>query len=257
MTQIISTHSFRGGTGKSNVTANLAITLADQGYRVGVFDTDIQSPGIHIIFGLDDIETGSCLNDYLWGNCTILEAAHEVYRTENGGFVSLVPSSIDPNDIARILREKYDASEMHAAFRDLIAAQSLDFLLIDTHPGLNEETLLSIAISDTLIIILRPDQQDFQGTSVTVDVARRLRVPDVKLVVNKVPTNYNFATISKQVAETYQCNIAAVLPLSIEVVQNASASVFCKSNPSHPFSEGIHHIVNQLLQEDVRHQEFA
>ena len=59
---------------------------------------------------------------------------------------------------------------MHGAFRDLIAALSLDYLLIDTHPGLNEETLLSIAISDSLVIILRPDQQDFQGTSVTVDV---------------------------------------------------------------------------------------
>ena len=44
MTKIISTHSYRGGTGKSNLTANLSAGLAMRGHRVGVVDTDIQSP---------------------------------------------------------------------------------------------------------------------------------------------------------------------------------------------------------------------
>ena len=38
---IISVHSFRGGTGKSNTTANLSAVLAMSGKRVGVVDTDI------------------------------------------------------------------------------------------------------------------------------------------------------------------------------------------------------------------------
>jgi MinD-like ATPase involved in chromosome partitioning or flagellar assembly len=42
MPQIISIHSYRGGTGKSNITANLAALLAANGRRVGVVDTDIQ-----------------------------------------------------------------------------------------------------------------------------------------------------------------------------------------------------------------------
>jgi len=36
----------------------------------------------------------------------------------------------------------------------------LDYLFLDTHPGLNEETLLSIAVSNILVLILRPDKQD-------------------------------------------------------------------------------------------------
>jgi MinD-like ATPase involved in chromosome partitioning or flagellar assembly len=36
------------------------------------------------------------------------------------------------------------------------------------------------------VIILRPDQQDFQGTAVAVDVARKLRVQEMRLVVNNV-----------------------------------------------------------------------
>jgi MinD-like ATPase involved in chromosome partitioning or flagellar assembly len=122
-------------------------------------------------------------------------------------------------------------------------------LLIDTHPGLNEETLLSIAISDSLIIILRPDQQDFQGTSVTVDVARRLRVPEIQLVVNKVPVEYDFEDIKNRVNKAYQCNVAALLPLSTALAQNASAAVFCLIDPDHPFSQGIERVVEVIQAE--------
>ncbi len=54
MSHIISIHSFRGGTGKSNTTANLAALYASMGMRVGVIDTDIQSPGIHVLFGMQE-----------------------------------------------------------------------------------------------------------------------------------------------------------------------------------------------------------
>jgi len=45
----ISVYSFRGGTGKSNTTANVAALLAAEGWRVGVIDTEIQSPGIRVL----------------------------------------------------------------------------------------------------------------------------------------------------------------------------------------------------------------
>jgi septum site-determining protein MinD len=54
MSKIISVHSYRGGTGKSNTTANLAALMAIGGLRVGIVDTDIQSPGIHVLFGLEE-----------------------------------------------------------------------------------------------------------------------------------------------------------------------------------------------------------
>lgn len=71
MPRIISIHSFRGGTGKSNTTANVAALLAAEGRRIGVVDTDIQSPGIHVLFGVDQETLDHTLNDYLWGRCKI------------------------------------------------------------------------------------------------------------------------------------------------------------------------------------------
>lgn len=254
MTRIISTHSFRGGTGKSNLTANMAAHLARLGNRVGIVDGDIQSPGIHIIFGLDVDGLNQTLNHYLWGQCTIEEAAHRVYSDPtSGGEIHLVPASIKPNDIARILREKYDANDMHTAFRDLNTALRLDYLLIDTHPGLNEETLLSIAISDALVIVLRPDQQDFQGTSVTVDIARRLRVPAIHLVVNKIPDRFSPEDVKQKVEEIYGAPVAALLPLSLSVANNGSGSVFLFDNDDHPFSRGVQQIVQALKAGEAEH----
>lgn len=73
MTKIVSVHSFRGGTGKSNTSANMAAQLALAGKRVAVIDTDVQSPGIHVLFGFDEEMEGNMLNDYLYGECPIID----------------------------------------------------------------------------------------------------------------------------------------------------------------------------------------
>ncbi len=65
MPKVVSIHSYRGGPGKSNFTANLAAALAMQGNRVGVVDTDVPSPGIHNIFSLEPDATAKTLNSYL------------------------------------------------------------------------------------------------------------------------------------------------------------------------------------------------
>ena len=116
MGKIISTHSFRGGTGKSNTTANLAVLIARAGYRVGVIDTDIQSPGIHVLFRLTELELRRSLNDYLWGKCRIEETACDVTARAIGNVADdadrprlfVIPSSLKTGEIARILREGYD-----------------------------------------------------------------------------------------------------------------------------------------------------
>jgi len=69
-------------------------------------------------------------------------------------------------EIARVLVEGCDVDLLRDGIRRLPDALKLDALLIDTHPGLNEETLLSIATSTALAVLMRPDQQDYQGTHV-------------------------------------------------------------------------------------------
>ena len=247
MSLIVSIHSFRGGTGKSNTVANLAALLASYGRRVGVVDTDIASPGIHVLFGLDVEQIKFSLNDYLWSRCEIRQATYDVTPPGIPGRVFLIPSSIKAGEIARVLREGYDVGLLNDGFRSLIDALPLDVLIIDTHPGLNEETLLSIAISDTLLVVLRPDQQDYQGTGVAVEVARKLDVPRMLMVVNKTPQVFDPAEVRARVEQAYACPVAAVIPHSDELMVLGSAGLFVLRFPDHPVTDLLRQVAGQLV----------
>lgn len=248
--KIISIHSFRGGTGKSNTTANIAAVLASQGLKVGVIDTDIQSPGIHVLFGLDPDEMGNTLNDYLWGKCGVADAAYDMtdrLGVDISGQIYLIPSSIKAGEIARVLREGYDVGLLNDGFHELLEDLELDVLMIDTHPGINEETLLSVAISDGLVIVMRPDEQDIQGTAVTVDVARKLNVPTMVLVVNKTPQSFDFPQIKQDMEKAYDSNVGAVLPHSDEMMILAGKGVFALHYPDHFLTQEIKHVAKLLM----------
>ncbi len=237
MAKIISIHSFRGGTGKSNMAANVATLLAAGGQRIGVVDTDIQSPGIHVLFGMSQETMSRSLNDYLWGRCEIGAAAYDVTSSLDEGLagrVFLIPSSSNASDIARVMQDGYDVGLLNQGVRNLIRELELDALIIDTHPGLNEETLLSIAICEALAIVMRPDQQDYEGTSVAVSVARKLRVPRMVLVVNNTPSAFDFAEVKERVEKAYECEVAAVLPHSDELMVLSSKGIFALHYPDHP-----------------------
>jgi len=255
VTTVVSVHSFRGGTGKSNTTANVAANLTAAGARVAVIDTDVQSPGIHTLFGFDQT-LEQTLDDYLWGRIDIKGAVHDVtdrVGTADGGKLFLVPASMRASDIARILRDGYDVVKLNEGFRDLSEGLDLDYLFIDTHPGLNEETMLSITVSDVLLLLLRPDKQDFQGTAVTVDIARRLSVPNLLLVLNKVPEPVDMDDLRAQMDQAYGAPTAAILPLSTQMVINASGGLFSLSHPDHPWSEGIRGIAGHLREGAGQH----
>ena len=250
--KIISIHSYRGGTGKSNLTANIAATVARKGYRVGIVDTDIQSPGIHLLFGLNENSVNRTLNNYLWGQCAIKDAVYDVTKilgqeANPRNRIYLVPSSTKLNDISRILRERLDVELLLEGFKDLIKDIKLDYLFIDTHPGLSQETLISLTTSDIVLLILRPDQQDFQGTAVTVDVARKLKVPMLLLAINKVLTDYDFKDLKRKVESTYQAEVAGIIPESKEILRLASGGIFCLNYPKHPISRTIDLISSQII----------
>ncbi|MBI1879519.1 MAG: MinD/ParA family protein [Chloroflexi bacterium] len=250
MSKIISIHSFRGGTGKSNTAANIAALLAVEGRRVGVVDTDIQSPGIHILFGLAGTDIQHSLNDYLWGRCAVEQTAHDVTANLGGtiaGRLFLIPSSVRANEIVNVLREGYDVNLLTTGFRKLIKELTLDVLMIDTHPGLNEETLFSIAISHALAIIMRPDQQDYEGTGVTVEVARSLDVPRMMLIVNKTPAAFDPAAVRARVEQAYGCEVAAVLPHSEEMMTLASGGIFALRYPDHPMTAMLREVAAKLV----------
>jgi MinD-like ATPase involved in chromosome partitioning or flagellar assembly/DNA-binding response OmpR family regulator len=249
--KLVIVHSFRGGTGKSNLTGNLAVSCAKQGKRVGIIDADLQSPGIHMLFGLDDEAIDRTLNDYLWGRCALYEAAYDLSHLQPftqivDGAIYLIPASTKASDITRIVREGYPRERLLDGLTDVIRDLQLDFLLVDTHPGIEEETLQAIAAAHLLMMVMRPDYQDYQGTAVLVELARLLSVSKMMLVVNKAFPTFEFEAYRQQLETAYDVSVAEILPFSEEMMCLASSEIFSMRYPDHPLTKTIDALAQHL-----------
>lgn len=180
MSRIVAVHAFRGDTDKSNVTASLANAVALRGKRVGVVDT-------------------------------AYDTTPEVVK-QAGGRVYRIPPGVQVDEISQVLRQTQDIGLLNDGFRKVIQALDLDVLFVDARAGLDEESLRPMAIADVLVIVLHPDSEDFQGTSVIVEVARKLNVPRMCLVLSQIQPPFDRDAVKKQVEETYHCPVAAILP---------------------------------------------
>jgi MinD-like ATPase involved in chromosome partitioning or flagellar assembly len=242
-------HSYRGGTGKSNVTANVAACAMEAGKKVAVLDTDLQSPGVHVLFGMEQEAIKLTLVDFLWGRCTIGETAYDVTRRinpETTGRCWLVPASLTTRAITRILDEGYDVSRLNQHFDQLLSDLELDLLFIDTHPGLNKETMLTTAISDALVILIRPDQQDYYGTAVLAEIANKLEVPHKFLVANKIFSHVNEEQLRKRLQETFGYEVIGMIPLHEDLARLESRTLITRAMPDHEISHVLRGVAGRL-----------
>ena len=253
MGKIMAVHSYRGGTGKSSISANIAGTLATQGLRVGIVDTDFNSPGIHVLLGLDEDQISYTLNDYLVGECAIEQAIHNVSHITEHGELYFIPSSTSEKNIGKVLNEGYDAETLHDGLFDFVDHLELDVLVIDTHPGIHEQTMLMLAICDAVAIVMRPDHQDFQGTSILVEIVRRIGVPFFGLVINKNLPAYDWEDLKATVKGVYKAPVLGLLPLDMDLIYFQSlatqkiTNLYAIEKPQTAWSDEIRQIGMQML----------
>ncbi|MCA9960193.1 MAG: MinD/ParA family protein [Chloroflexota bacterium] len=245
---IVSVQSFRRGTGKTTIAANVAAMLAWHGQRVGVVDFNFAAPGLHILFNLSEDELLHTLNDFVWGECEIETAVYDLSeRLALRGQLLLVPASTQPRQIARVLRGGYYVNLLSDACNVLLDRFQLDFLLLDTAAGLTEDTQLAMAIADHVLTVLRPDQQDYLGTGLIIDVARRLDVPQAKLIVNEVPAAFAEKNVQREVEQAYGCVVTAVLPHTEQLTLMGSSGIFALTYPDHDLTARLQRIAATLM----------
>lgn len=251
MPKIVTFHSFRRGTGKSSLAANTAAICAMQGMRVALVDLNMQSPSLTYTFQMENQAIPYRINDFIWGNCQMDQAAYDItehlekiWNTSIPGSLILVPASTHQGDISRTMKGTYDFDTMDDGFMELIRAVDLDVLILDTRAGINDDTIFALAVSDVLLIIVRPDQQDYQGTAVTVEVSRRLDVPMIGLVANNVPSKINPNVIRHELEETYHCEVPAVIHFSTDMVSMEHPRILALEDPEHPIIQTLQELIS-------------
>lgn len=256
MADIISIQALQRGIGKSNLTANVAVAIAQQGYRVGIVDTGIQPTGTHALFNLDDEKTDHLLNYYLWNdnidleldlkNSPILKIG-DGELVVMGGSLYLAPANIKVKEITSFLQQGQDVGLIGQGFSEVIQRLELDYLLIDSRPELNEESLLLIAISNLLLLVLSLEQRVFQNIAVTLDVARKLGTAEIALIANLVLPEFDLQEVEQELTRSYCEAVVGVLPFSEEMLQLASRDIFYLRYPNHALTQRIQAIAQYLI----------
>lgn len=141
---IVAVASGKGGVGKSTVTANLAVTLAKMGFKVGVLDADIYGPSIPIMF---DVETEKPL-------AVNIEGKSKMKPVENYGVKVLSIGFFTQPDQAVVWRGPMAAKALNQMIFDAHWG-ALDFLLLDLPPGTGDihlSIMQSLPITGAVVV---------------------------------------------------------------------------------------------------------
>jgi MinD-like ATPase involved in chromosome partitioning or flagellar assembly len=258
MPKIVSVHSLRHGTGQSSLIASLAVAIAQQGQQVGIMNRDLQSEGIHALFGLDNGQEDAILNDYLWNGFvhptpSSLQPNFKVEPgaiTLMGGDVYLAPCQAHLRDVPQLLQSGYDLGELSQCFWELNRRLNFDYLFIDNHAGLTEEALLSLILCDVLLLVVYLDQQCLQNVALTIDLARKLGISTILLIVNQVLPEWSEPEVKQQLEVAYGEPVIGILPFTQEMFELNYDGIFCLRYPKHSLTQKIQAIAQQILNLD-------
>jgi ATP-binding protein involved in chromosome partitioning len=171
MKSIIAVSSGKGGVGKSTVSTNLAVSLADAGARVGLIDADILNPNIPQMFGL-----GS-------GRPKVIN--NKMQPLEVYGVKLISTGFLTPPDKPMIMR----GPMLHGAIRQFftdVEWGELDYMIVDLPPGTGDAPL-SLAQSFPLtgsIIVTQPQSVAVSDALRAAAMFEQLNVPILGVVEN-------------------------------------------------------------------------
>lgn len=232
-TKIVSVSAYRHLVDKAQITANVGALLAIKGKRVCILDKDIKRPLIHFIFGTDTTENVRAFNDFLISNVELHTLAREVTSQlgdNSTGKLWVIPAR--EKGIFDVPRENYDITVLDDALFKLSQQLALDFILINTESGTENNTLFATALSDVCLIVMHLDDKDYQGVGVMVDVMNQLNVAQTMLVVSMVEETFELSQVEKEVSASYSVKVAGVLPYSNSLLDMSSkGGIFVKQYP--------------------------
>lgn len=247
MTKIISIHSFRGGTGRTTLTANFAALLAADGHRVGIVDLSLYAPGMAGHFALTLTNTTPTLLSYLQAHCTLEQAAHDVTPPNVPGRLILFPSTVDYRVTQQVWIEGEGLLKLSEELPAVAARLGLEYLLLDLPSSVADQTLTVIALSDVLAVVLRHDRRDYEASGLLIEMARRLGIPKTYLIVNEVPTRFDPDQVVARIAQAYDCRVALALPYVEELATMMGSGIFALQYPDHPATASLREAAHQLL----------
>ncbi|MEM3700923.1 MAG: MinD/ParA family protein [Candidatus Bathyarchaeia archaeon] len=254
MGKIIAVHSYKGGTGKTLLSLNLAATLIKRGKKVCLLDLDFRAPSLATIL---KIEKAECwLNDYLNGTCGIekvLINLSERFQNKGELFVGLAnPATEAIRDISAKDRkwEMRALGRLLALRNSLLGEKGFDYLIFDTSPGLQYSSINAIVSADLIIVATTLDRSDVDGTRRMLVELYDLFEKKTEIVLNKalldVSSKMKKEEVQAKLQEMYKAPLLGVIPCFCDVLKAEGNMIFVNEKPEHPFTKILDDMANKI-----------
>jgi septum site-determining protein MinD len=255
MGKIIALHSYKGGTGKTLLSINLAAMYASKGESVCLLDLDFRAPSLHAAFKTNSTEYW--LNDYLNGACEIKKVLIDLTRTHTGRGRFLVGLANPTTEAIREMSAKDRKWEMKALGRllslktSLLNDMQLDYVILDTSPGLQYSSINAIVSADVVLVITGMDASDIEGTQRMIHELYELFDKKTALIMNKVPIEIQSSkterkNLSRQLITAYDLPLLEMIPCFCDILRAGGAQIFATEKLDHPFVKILEGIATKI-----------
>jgi MinD-like ATPase involved in chromosome partitioning or flagellar assembly len=258
MSKIIAVHSYKGGTGKTSMSVNLAATFAKNGKKVCIFDMDFRAPSLFAILKTQNVEFW--FNDYLNSTCEIQKALIDMSPriAGNGKFYASLANPA--TEAIRDMSSKDRKWEMRALGRLLSLRETLlrdkkfDYLIFDTSPGLQYSSINAIVAADFVVVATTGDRSDVDGTKRMLAELYNLFEKKTGLVLNKV-LDPSLASrkieMQNKIKEDYQVPLLGTVPCFCEILRAEGNYIFVQDKPDHPFTKLVAEMAKRIENNEV------
>jgi len=197
--RVISVGSGKGGVGKTNVVANLALAFTQLSKKVLVLDADLGLANMDVLLGLNPRYTlehffdgEKCLSDILMkgpGGMLILPAS------------SGVPELADLDESQKILL----SNEME------LLAESVDILLIDTGSGISSNVLyFNVAARESIVLVTPEPTSITDGYALIKILSIKHQKKNFLILINQVLNAQEAREVFKQISNAVDCFLADI-----------------------------------------------
>lgn len=260
--RIIAFHSYKGGTGKTHLSANLATVLAQKGHKTALLDLDFRGPNLQTLCG---IEAGVTINDLLFDpdltGEDILVSFQDRYKIP----LYAAFASTDFRKMGEIVRadkkQRQRSLKRILRLRDELTESGFDYTIIDTSPGVQMESIDGLVISDATCLVLKADDFDISGTKSMVTQLYSLLDSKNYVILNRVVAEtcppehgvWNEADMKlvtefeHTITDEMRMDVLTSIPCFCEVAREGSRSIFSLEHPDHPFSKNIQELATKIL----------
>ncbi|MGY4884663.1 MAG: AAA family ATPase [Nanobdellota archaeon] len=209
--------SLKGGVGKTTAVISLGSAIASFGKKVLLVDGNISSPnlGLH----LEIVEPEVSLQDVLEKKANPSDAIHKLDKFD------IMPASIFQDYKANLFSMKEKLRYLKRGY---------DYILIDSSPSLDNETLSAMIASDEILVVTTPDHPTLSTTLKALKLAKQRGTPISGLILNKVH-NKKFEIPLQNVESTLEIPVMAVIPHDINFLR--ALANFKPSTEYKPHSE--------------------